>query len=337
MQEKTFKQNEVIFWEGSSGKCMYKVIQGTVCVFLGYGNKDETKLTELGEGRIFGEMAVLEAWTRSARVVAAHDEVKVLEISAEELSDFFAEDPEQIRLIMKNLSRRLRELTDDYKEICNTISEMHRTRGEIDSRKEGLLSKIKKFLKDYDRFFNLSTSLEAMETYEDIEQIREDHGEMRENLRFNKDQVIFRQGDAGDCMYYIGSGTVGIYTDYETDDQVLLTELNENQFFGEMGLIEKLPRSATAVVLEDDTVLTRLTEDGLDRMFEERPTFILLAMQHISSRLRRLTKEYGKACRTVAKMNDEENGRGELTMKDEDAIRYYVALAQSRSHRWMYF
>lgn len=337
MQEKVFKQNEVIFWEGSVGKCMYKVIEGTVCVFLGYGTKDETKLTELGEGRIFGEMAVLEAWTRSATVVAAHGDVKVLEITSEEISDYFAEDPGQIKLIMKNLSRRLRELTEDYTEVCNTISEMHRTRGDIDNRKEGLLSKIKKFLKDYDRFFNLSTSLEAMETYEDIEQIREDYGEMRENLRFNKDQVIFHQGDAGDCMYYIGNGTVGIYTDYGTDKEVLLAELNENQFFGEMGLIEKLPRSATAVILENDTVLTRLTEEGLDRMFEERPTFVLLAMQHISSRLRRLTKEYGKACKMVAKMHDEENGRGELTMNDEDAIRYYVGLAQSRTHRWMYY
>ena len=166
---------------------------------------------------------------------------------------------------------------------------------------------------------------------------REDYGEMRENLRFNKDQVIFHQGDAGDCMYYIGNGTVGIYTDYGTDKEVLLAELNENQFFGEMGLIEKLPRSATAVILENDTVLTRLTEEGLDRMFEERPTFVLLAMQHISSRLRRLTKEYGKACKMVAKMHDEENGRGELTMNDEDAIRYYVGLAQSRTHRWMYY
>ena len=138
-------------------------------------------------------------------------------------------------------------------------------------------------------------------------------------------------------MYYIGSGTVGIYTDYGTDNEVLLAELNENQFFGEMGLIEKLPRSATAVILENDTVLTRLTEEGLDRMFEERPTFVLLAMQHISSRLRRLTKEYGKACKMVAKMHDQENGRGELTMNDEDAIRYYAGLAQSRTHRWMYY
>jgi CRP-like cAMP-binding protein len=337
MQQKVFKQNEVIFWEGSTGRCMYKIIEGTVNVFLGYGTKNETKLTQLGEGRIFGEMAVLEAWTRSATIVAADDNVTILEISAEELSDYFKNDPEQIKTFMKNLSQRLRELTDDYKEVCNTISEMHRTRGEIENRKEGLLSKINKFLKDYNRFFNYTQTLEAMETYEEIEQAREDRGETRENLHFMKDQVIFREGDAGDCMYYIGGGAVGIYTDYGTDHEILLTELNENQFFGEMGLIEKLPRSATAVVLENDTALVRLTEEGLDQMFAERPAIILLAMQHLSSRLRRLTKEYTKACQMVSKMNNEENGKGELTMNDEDAIKYYVGLAQAKTHRWMYF
>lgn len=337
MQEKVFKQNEVIFWEGSVGNYMYKIMDGAVNVILGYGTKDEAKLTELGEGRIFGEMAVLDAWTRSATVVAAQDGVKVLEISSEEISEFFEKDPAQIKAIMQNLSRRLRELTDDYKGVCNTISEMHQTRGDVGSRKEGLLAKISKYLKDYDRFFDFSSTLEAMETYEDIEKAREEHGAMRENLRFKKDQVIFREGDAGDCMYYIGNGTVGIYTDYGTDQAVKLTELTENQFFGEMGLIEKMPRSATAVVLENDTVLIRLTEDGLDQMFAEKPSFILLAMQHLTGRLRHLTKEYAKACQTVAKMNAQETGKSELTMTDEEAIKRYVSLAQSRTHRWMYF
>ena len=322
MQEKVFKQKEIIFWEGSMGTCMYKVIDGTVSVIINYGTKDERKLTDLGEGRVFGEMAILEAWPRSATVIADSEKVTLLEISQEELSDYFDQDPSQIKLILENLSHRLRDLTDDYTEVCKTISEMRATRGETASRKEGLLSRISKFLNVYNHLLGSRNALEAMERYEEIEQARESHGQMRENLRFKKGQVIFRQGDAGDCMYYIGYGTVGIYTDYGTENELLLTELHENQFFGEMGLIEKLPRSATAVVLENDTVLTRLTEDGLDQMFEEKPAFILLTLQHISSRLRKLTKDYAKACRTVSKMHDEENG---------------IALAQSQNNRWMFY
>ena len=216
MQEKVFKQKEIIFWEGSMGTCMYKVIDGTVSVIINYGTKDERKLTDLGEGRVFGEMAILEAWPRSATVIADSEKVTLLEISQEELSDYFDQDPSQIKLILENLSHRLRDLTDDYTEVCKTISEMRATRGETASRKEGLLSRISKFLNVYNHLLGSRNALEAMERYEEIEQARESHGQMRENLRFKKGQVIFRQGDAGDCMYYIGYGTVGIYTDYGT-------------------------------------------------------------------------------------------------------------------------
>lgn len=337
MQKKVFKKKEIIFWEGSVGSCMYKIIDGTVSVILSYGTKDERKLTELGEGRIFGEMSILEAWPRSATVVADSETVTLLEISSQEVSDFFEEDPAQIKLILENLSHRLRDLTGDYVEVCRTISEMRATRGEKDTRKEGLLSRIGKFLNVYNHLLGSNSALEAMERYEEIEQSRESHGEMRENLHFKKGQIIFRQDDAGDCMYYIGYGTVGIFTGYGTDNELLLTELHENDFFGEMGLIEKLPRSATAVVLENDTVVTRLSEENLDQMFEEKPSFILLAMQHISSRLRKLTKDYVKACGTISKMNDEEKGGGELSPEDEAMINYYIALAQSQNNRWMFY
>ncbi len=337
MQEKVFKKKEIIFWEGSVGSCMYKIIDGTVSVIVSYGTKDERKLTDLGAGRIFGEMSILESWPRSATVVADSETVRLLEVSGQEVSDFFEEDPAQVKYILENLSHRLRDLTNDYVEVCRTISEMRATRGEKDKRKEGLLSRIGKFLNVYNHLLGSNSALEAMERYEEIEQSRESHGELRENLHFKKGQVIFRQGDAGDCMYYIGYGTVGIYTGYGTEDELLLTELHENDFFGEMGLIEKLPRSATAVVLENDTVLTRLSEGNLDQMFEEKPSFILLAMQHISSRLRKLTKDYVKACGTVSRMNDEEKGGGELSDEDEAMINYYIALAQSQNNRWMFY
>lgn len=337
MQERVFKENEIIFWEGSVGSTLYQILEGTVSVILNYGTGDEEKLTELGEGRIFGEMAVLEAWPRSATVIAVHGPVRALEIGSDELNGFFTEEPDKIRLIMNNLSHRLRELTDDYMEVCGTISEMRRTRGEKENRKEGLLSRIGKFLRVYGHFLGNDAILSAMETYEDIEKVKEEHGHMRENLRFRKGQVIFRQDDPGDCLYYIGFGTVGIYKDYGTPNEKLLTTLTADQFFGEMGLIEKLPRSATAVVMEDDTVLTRITEEGLDEMFAERPTIILRTLQHISSRLRALTKDYVKACRTVAQMVEEEKGKQALSEEDEAMIQYYIALAQVQNNRFMFY
>lgn len=336
MQERVFKQNEVIFWEGSEGSCLYKIIEGTVAVFLSYGTKDERKLTELCKDRIFGEMAVLEEWPRSATVVAVHDQVKLLEISSDDLNEFFENDPGQITLIMKNLSRRLRELTEDYTEVCDTISEMRRTRGQREKRKESLLSKIGKFLDTYNHLLGSKNALEAMERYEDIEQVRENHGQLRENMKFKKGQIIFREGDAGDCMYYIGFGRVGIYTDYGTEQEVLLSELYDNDFFGEMGIIEKLPRSATAVVMENGTVLTRITEEGLEDLFKEKPDFILFIMQHLSARLRRLTRDYVKACGTLSRMDGNEKGGKALSSEDEESIRYFIAVSESKNNNPTY-
>ena len=70
-------------------------------------------------------------------------------------------------------------------------------------------------------------------------------------LAFKKDDVIFRQGDKGAEMYYINSGKVGIYIEYGTPRQRLLAEIATGDYFGEMAIIDNMPRSATAAVTED--------------------------------------------------------------------------------------
>ena len=68
-------------------------------------------------------------------------------------------------------------------------------------------------------------------------------------ITFNKDQVIFRENDFATVMYDIVSGKVGIFTGYQTDQEKKIAELEAGTFFGEMGMIEFYPRSATAVAL----------------------------------------------------------------------------------------
>ncbi len=73
--------------------------------------------------------------------------------------------------------------------------------------------------------------------------------------KFKKGEVIFQKGDAGDCMYDVYTGQVGIYTKYGTPDQTLLAKYYPDQYFGELGLIDRVPRSAYAVALEDGSSL----------------------------------------------------------------------------------
>lgn len=117
---------------------------------------------------------------------------------------------------------------------------------------------------------------------------------------YKKGQVIFKEGDQADCMYDIRWGCVGIYANYGTKEEKLLTKLSAEEFFGEMGLIDSKPRSATAVVLEKDTKVEVIDRECFGAYLQENPTKVLVIMQHMSHRLRNLTKDYVEVCRTVA-------------------------------------
>jgi CRP-like cAMP-binding protein len=206
---------------------------------------------------------------------------------------------------------------------------MKSTRGE--KRSEGLLRKISRFISAYSRTVRYLTTSEESGgiPMEDGKNVSRDS-----SINYRKDAVIFRQGDDGDCMYYIQLGSVGIYTDYGTDKEKQLVILEEEAFFGEMGLIEKMPRSATAVVVEDDTVLRKITEDELETLIKTSPALVVRCIEHLSGRLRRLTKDYLEACEMVSKMDRAEKTDISLTVVEEALIRE-LADAASRYDAWM--
>jgi CRP-like cAMP-binding protein len=62
---------------------------------------------------------------------------------------------------------------------------------------------------------------------------------------------LFRQGDKGDAMYLIESGRVRISIRDAEEQEVILAELAQGDFFGEMAIIDGRQRSADAKVIED--------------------------------------------------------------------------------------
>ena len=79
---------------------------------------------------------------------------------------------------------------------------------------------------------------------------------------FERGQIIFKQGDLDICMYDIQRGKIGVYSAYGTSEEKLIAELVEGETVGEMGMIERVPRSATAVALDDTTILGEIREDA---------------------------------------------------------------------------
>ncbi len=135
---------------------------------------------------------------------------------------------------------------------------------------------------------------------------------------YKKGEVIFRAGDEANCMYDVHWGSVGIYANYGTKQEKLLKKLTGNEYFGQMGLVDNAPRSATAVALENDTMLEVITGETLSSYIKERPAKVLAIMQSMSSRIRELNRDYLEVCKTVSKAVSLESSGSE---KDDELQR----------------
>ena len=117
---------------------------------------------------------------------------------------------------------------------------------------------------------------------------------------YEKGEFIFKQGEYASCMYDICQGKVGIITNYGEDGEKTLTELGEGASFGEMGMLEAYPRSATAVALEDGTEVRVITTETFAYYFKDSPEKVYAIMTQMSRRIRTLSDDYLEACRAVA-------------------------------------
>lgn len=125
-------------------------------------------------------------------------------------------------------------------------------------------------------------------------------------IDFACNEVIFKEGAYAETMYEVESGKVGIYAAYQTPKQRQLAVLGKGETFGEMGLVECYPRSATAVSLEDNTVLTEVTFDEFMEYMKREPDKVLSIMRQVSGRLRETDAKYKEACLTVRDAVDAE-------------------------------
>lgn len=104
--------------------------------------------------------------------------------------------------------------------------------------------------------------------------------------------VIFRQGDTGNCMYVIQEGEVEAIA--EADGRELrLRTLGPNDFFGEMALFEKEVRSATIRATRPTRILSIDRKNFLGGIHED-PSLAFRIVQTMSHRVRDLTDRLAK-------------------------------------------
>lgn len=107
--------------------------------------------------------------------------------------------------------------------------------------------------------------------------------------KFDRNQVIFYEGDLGGSLYVIVSGTVKIVIMADDGREHILGLLDEGNFFGEISLIDGEPRSATAIALDKVNVVM-ISRDDFVRLLRENPEMSLKIMKTLCDRLRRTDK-----------------------------------------------
>jgi CRP-like cAMP-binding protein len=107
--------------------------------------------------------------------------------------------------------------------------------------------------------------------------------------RLRKGEVLFREGDPGQEMFLIRAGTVIVSKAVIGRVEQVLARMGEGEFFGEMSLFDRAPRSAT-VQADVDTALLCLDRESLLQFVELSPraaaAFFHALVQEFIRRLR---------------------------------------------------
>lgn len=107
-----------------------------------------------------------------------------------------------------------------------------------------------------------------------------------------KDAQIVAQDEPGDALFIIARGRVKVVLYGDNGREVILTILKAGDFFGEMSLVDDMPRSANVIASEDSTVLI-LKRDQFTEYVQKSPRMALNIMAELSKRLRRADEIIG--------------------------------------------
>jgi CRP-like cAMP-binding protein len=134
----------------------------------------------------------------------------------------------------------------------------------------------------FDRLLLLKESpIFSMVATDDLRQV----AKSLEECHYFAGERIFEINDRGDHLYILVSGKVGISIDPDPSATEYIDTLGPGDCFGEMNLLDELPRSATAHVLEESTALS-LDKGRLRGLLLSYPEISIGMLRSFSLRLR---------------------------------------------------
>ena len=128
---------------------------------------------------------------------------------------------------------------------------------------------------------------------------------------------IIRAGEETDSLYIILAGRVKVLIPDEEGHEVILSMMGPYEFFGEMGVLDDQPRSASVETLETCEVL-RLSRGGFTSCLKDNIDLAMLIIRNLVRRLREADRKieslalidvYGRVARLIIELAEEIDGK----------------------------
>jgi len=102
---------------------------------------------------------------------------------------------------------------------------------------------------------------------------------------YPKGYMVFQEGDEGDTLYIIINGRIKVSLYDDEGREYILDIIGKDGFFGELSIIDDLPRSANIITIEDSEFLV-IKKIDLLKLFMENPAIAISVLKTLSKRLR---------------------------------------------------
>jgi CRP/FNR family cyclic AMP-dependent transcriptional regulator len=140
---------------------------------------------------------------------------------------------------------------------------------------------------------------------------------------YPRNTTIIAAGDPTDALYIVISGRLKVMMSDDEGREVILAILGSGEFFGEMGLIDDAPRSATVIAIEPCELLT-ISKVDFKKCLSENFDIAMAVMRGLVKRLREADKKigslalmdvYGRVARLLMEMAEDVDGERVVTKK----------------------
>lgn len=107
---------------------------------------------------------------------------------------------------------------------------------------------------------------------------------------YKKNSIIMTEGEESNSLYIVKSGRVKIYVSDEDGKELTLNVMQEGDYFGELSLLDGMPRSTSAIT-QEKTDLYIIQKADFEKVLNDNPQISRNIIAGLSDLLRRLTEK----------------------------------------------